>query len=73
MNQEGIGCELQSIFVHSAFGDQWYPCCGVIKFAKGFSGERISVGDKAESLDTSEELCLCMDSENRFAVHFVLV
>lgn len=47
-----------------------------MKFAKGFSDQRISVGDKAdkaESLDTPEELCLCMDSENRFTTYFVLV
>lgn len=44
-----------------------------MRFAKGFSDKRISVDDKVESLDTSEELCLCMDSENKFATYFVLV
>lgn len=73
MKQEGIGCELQSIFVHTGFGDQWYLCYGVMRFAKGFSDKRISVDDKVESLDTPEELCLCMDSKNKFATYFVLV
>lgn len=44
-----------------------------MRFAKGFSDERISVEDKAEGLDTPEELCLCTDSENRFATYFSLV
>lgn len=44
-----------------------------MKFAKGFSDQRISVDDKAESLNTPEELCLCMDSEYRLATYFVLV
>lgn len=73
VKQEGIGCELQSIFVHSGFGNQWYPCDGVMRFAKGFSDEKVSVDDKAENLNTPEELWLCMDSENKFATYFVLV